>query len=82
MYIDTTVTKLNNTCVLKYMNTLSQKIYFTEIISILWGIALDENKCPKCGIVFPTTEELAQHAKIHEEDIEEERAQNLDFYPQ
>jgi hypothetical protein len=45
-------------------------------------IALAENKCLKCGIVFPTSEELAQHAKIHEEDAEEERAQNLDFYPQ
>jgi hypothetical protein len=43
---------------------------------------LDQNKCPKCGIVFPTTEELAQHVKIHKEDIEEEQAQNLDFYPQ
>lgn len=61
---------------------LFSKKIILEIISILWGIALDENKCPKCGIVFPTTEELAQHAKIHEEDIEEERAQNLDFYPQ
>ena len=44
-------------------------------------MALDENTCPKCGVAFPTKEELVQHIKVHEEDIEQ-RAQNLDFYPQ
>jgi hypothetical protein len=45
-------------------------------------MVLGENICPKCGIAFPTKEDLVQHAKGHEEDMDEQRAQNLDFYPQ
>jgi hypothetical protein len=45
-------------------------------------MVLDKNKCLKCGIVFPTKEELVKHAMVHEEDIERKPVQNLDFYPQ
>lgn len=62
--------------------SLSKKTYFEEIITYSKVMILGENICPKCGIAFPTKEDLVQHAKGHEEDMEEQRAQNLDFYPQ